>query len=346
MDQVAGITLGELADGRARGVRTAEVRTGGGLSATVALDRAMDLTRADFRGMALGWRSVAGDVHPAYFEAPGLGWLHTFTGGPLTTCGLMQVGAPCADGEEALGLHGRISALPAENVSVRAEWRGNEYVMSLSGEMVEGRLFGGCLRLRRTWTTHLGAKALRLRDEVTNVGPRATPHLILYHCNFGFPVLAPESRLLAPSLTVRPNTPDAEEGKHEYDRAAPPRRGYAEKVYEHALAARRGRTVVALVNPALALGVYLRYRVDRLPVFNQWKMLGEREYVMGLEPATNGVFGRASERRRGRLTTLRPGASRVYELEIGVLDGEAEIAAVRREIRALAGRRPVIEAAG
>lgn len=345
MNQVAGITLGELADGRARGVRTAEVRTGSGFSFTVLLDRAMDIGRADFRGKSLCWRSINTDAHPSYYEEPGLGWLRTFGGGLLTTCGLMTYGGPSTDAGEALGLHGRISATPAERISISEEWVGNDYVIGLSGEMTEGRLFGACLRLRRTIITALGYKFVTIRDEVTNVGPRASPLMLLYHCNLGFPALAPESRVLTPSLTVQPNTPDAEQGKRDFDKADGPTRGYAEKVYEHALASRRGRTAVALVNDALGFGVYERFRTDQLPVFNQWKMMGESEYVMGMEPGTNGVKGRATERKLRRLTLLRPGQTREFEIEIGVLDGPRDIAAIEKEIRAIRRARPKIGSA-
>jgi hypothetical protein len=335
MNQVAGITLGELADGRARGVRTADIRTGSGFSFTILLDRAMDIGRADFCGRPLCWRSVNTDVHPAFYEEPGLGWLRTFGGGLLTTCGLMSLGGPSTDAGQAFGLHGRISTTPAERISVSEEWIGNDYVMAISGETAEGVTFFPCLRKRRTIVTKLGANSLMIRDEVTNVGPRNSPLMILYHVNLGFPALAPESRVLAPSLTVHPNTPDAEIGKRDYAKAASPARGYAEKVYEHKLASIRGRTAVALVNDALGFGVYERFRTGQLPVFNQWKMMGESEYVMGMEPSTNGVFGRATERKRGRIVTLRPGQSREFELEIGVLDGPRDIAAIEKEIRAM-----------
>jgi len=346
-DQAGGITLGELSDGRARGVRIAEVRTGSGLNLTAVLDRAMDISRADYCGRSLCWRSAVGDTHPAYYEPEGLGWLRSFGGGLVTTCGLTYFGAPGEDQGEALGLHGRISTTPAERVAVLQEWRGNDYVMAISGEMFEGHLFGGCLRLRRTIRTFLGARSFQIHDEVTNVGPRPAPLMLLYHCNLGFPVLGPEARLLAPSLLVQPNTPFAEEGKRYYASAGPPTRGYVEKVYEHDLAARGGRTCAALVNDAIAggFGVYLRFRKDQLPVFTQWKMMGESEYVMGLEPGTNGVTGRANERKKGRLITLRPGQTRTFDLEIGVLEGAREIGALEREVRAISGgRRPLIGA--
>jgi len=345
MDQVAGVTLADLSDGRARGCRIAEVRTGSGFSFTVNLDRAMDIVRADFRGRSLCWRSVAGDVHPAYYEPEGLAWLRGFAGGLLTTCGLTHYGAPCEDRGEALGLHGRIGNTPAEKVSVSEGWKGNDYMISLSGEMREGYLFGACFRLRRTMTTSLNAKSVKICDEVTNIGPRPAPLMLLYHVNLGFPALGPEARLLAPSRTVKPNTPRAAEGMRNYTRAEEPQTGFDEQVYEHTLRSRRNRTTVALVNPTVGegFGVYERFRTDQLPVFTQWKMMGRSEYVMGLEPGTNGVTGRPDERRKKRLITLRPGRSRSFELELGVLDGAAEIRAILKEVRAITGgRRPQI----
>jgi hypothetical protein len=337
MSQLAGITFSELIDGRARGIRAAEFRTGSGFGFTVLLDRAMDIARADFCGKSLCWRSVSGDTHPAYYDPAGLGWLWGFGGGLVTTCGLASFGGPCEDAGDVLGLHGRVSNAPAERVSVIEEWRGDDYVLELSGQMVEARTFFGCLRLNRSITTKLGAKSLTIRDEVTNLGPRPAPQMILYHCNLGYPALSAESRVLAPSVVVVPNTAEAEKGKQDWSKAAPPTRGYAEKVYEHELAAKNNRTAVALVNEACdgGFGVYLRFRRDQLPVFTQWKMMGEQEYVMGLEPGTNGVKGRASERERGRLTMLPPGESRQYDLEIGVLSGCDEIAAMEKEIKAM-----------
>ncbi len=345
MDQVAGVTFAELSDGRARGCRIAEVRTGGGFNFTVNLDRAMDIVRADYCGRSLCWRSVAGDVHPAYYEPEGLAWLRSFPGGLLATCGLTHYGAPCEDRGEALGLHGRIGSIPAEKISVNEGWKGNSYVMSLSGEMREAHLFGACLRLRRTIATSLNAKSVKICDEVTNIGPRPAPLMLLYHVNLGFPVLGPEARLLAPSRTVKPVTPRAAEGMKNYTRAEEPQAGFDEQVYAHTLRSRRNRTTVALVNPAVGegFGVYERFRTDQLPAFTQWKMMGKSEYVMGMEPGTNTVTGRPGERREKRLVTLRPGRSRSFELELGVLDGAADIRAIKKEIRAISsGRRPQI----
>ena len=126
LSQLAGVRLGEWSEGTERGVRTADVRTGSGFEFTVLLDRGMDIGPALYRGLPLGWISPAGFSHPAYYDPVGLGWLRTFGGGLLTGCGLTYLGAPGVDEGEALGLHGRLSHLPARHVRVGEDWQGDE----------------------------------------------------------------------------------------------------------------------------------------------------------------------------------------------------------------------------
>lgn len=57
--QLAGIRLLELADGKARGMRVADVWTGSGFCFQVLLDRALDLGAAEHAGRPLAW------IHPA-----------------------------------------------------------------------------------------------------------------------------------------------------------------------------------------------------------------------------------------------------------------------------------------
>jgi hypothetical protein len=100
-----------------------------------------------------------------------------------------------------------------------------------------------------------------------------------------------------------------------------------------------GWTAAALANArkgAGALGLYVRYDSRTLPWFIEWKMMGEREYVVGMEPATNTVEGRAEERRNRRLRSIEPGETRDFHLEIGVLAGENDVRRFKREVAALA----------
>ena len=140
--QLGGLKPYTLSDGRAAGVRAVDFRTTQGLEFTVLLDRGMDISEARYKGMSLCWRSCVGDAAPGFHEPQGLEWLRTFFGGLLCTCGLAQVGSPATDDGEQLGLHGRISAVPAERVSFSEHWSGNSPVLQVDGLMREGRPLG------------------------------------------------------------------------------------------------------------------------------------------------------------------------------------------------------------
>src|SRR5258705_13654089 len=84
--------------------------------------------------------------------------LRSFFGGLLTTCGLTQVGQPCVDGDEQLGLHGRIGNTPAEDVWAHAEWQGEDYGLSAGGTMRETRVYGEDLPLSRRIRVRLGER--------------------------------------------------------------------------------------------------------------------------------------------------------------------------------------------
>ena len=339
MSQVAGIRRFELSDGREKGVAAAEVRTGTGLRFTVLLDRGMDISSAEWCGCSLSWRSATLDTSPYFFQPEGLEWLRGFFGGLLCTCGLTYCGAPCEDEGEELGLHGRVSNTPAENVVADERWVGSDYVMTLRGTVIEAGVFRDSLSLTREITAMLGENRLLIHDTVENIGFDPAPHMFLYHINLGFPLVDEGAELVSPTTVVTPRDPVAEDGKRDYAKIDPPTRGYAEKVYYHRLAsARGGQTLAGLVNPSLGcegLGVYLQYSTKEFPEFTEWKQMGQGTYTVGLEPANCRVEGRDKERGRGALTILRPGERREYHMEIGVLIHAQAIKEFRRRVRAL-----------
>ncbi|PJF45808.1 MAG: DUF4432 domain-containing protein, partial [Candidatus Thermofonsia Clade 3 bacterium] len=137
--QLARILSCELNDGRERGVRALVFQTASGFSFTVVPDRGMDIAYADYLGRSLCWVSPTGIVAPAFYEPEGWGWIRGFFGGLLTTCGLLNVGAPDVVNNEAQGAHGRISYLPATNVSYDTVWAGDDLFLLARGEMREVR---------------------------------------------------------------------------------------------------------------------------------------------------------------------------------------------------------------
>jgi galactose mutarotase-like enzyme len=333
MAQLAGIRLVDLADGRVRGMRAAEVFTGSGFRFQVLVDRGLDLGCAEHAGRPLAW------VHPALGspslrEPHGIGWLRTFGGGLVSTCGLDHIGPPDPEGE-GYGLHGRASHLPAENLRVRQEWRGDEYVLEIEGETRQARLFGENLRLERRVSTRLAATSLVLEDRVTNEGFRPAPLAVLYHCNFGFPAVSPDSELLVRDLSVRPRDEAASAGLADHRRFGPPQKGFVEQVFFHEpWTDAGGFASAAIVNRALGFGAFARWRAAELPVLAHWKMTGEGEYVCGLEPSTHAMTqARREQRENGSLRDLAPGESVSFRLEIGALPDADAIAAFEEGVR-------------
>ena len=109
-------------------------------------------------------------------------------------------------------------------------WRGDEYEMWVRGRMRETVVFGENLSLTRRISTSLGSSKLLIRDVVVNEGFQKTPHMMLYHCNFGFPLLAEGSELIAPDKNVTARDATAGPGLANHARYEAPIDGYQEQV--------------------------------------------------------------------------------------------------------------------
>ena len=95
--QIGGTRHYVLSDGWGKGLRAIDINSGNGLHYTIMPDRGMDISLASFKGNNLVFLTPNGETHPSFFEPEDLGWLRTFTGGLLTTCGL-TFDNPCAPG--------------------------------------------------------------------------------------------------------------------------------------------------------------------------------------------------------------------------------------------------------
>ncbi len=326
--QFGGIRPVILASGRGNGVRAFEVDTGGGLSFTVLTDRGLDITRATYNGMSLSWHSCSGPAHPSYYESQGLGWLRTFPGGLVTTCGLEYAGAPETDEGKEFGLHGRISHLPAEELGHWSVWRGDDLHFFIRGTITEGVIFGYRFRMTRTIHIMLGSNVIDINDEVVNTGATAHPHMMLYHINFGHPLLSADTRVIVPVNSITPRDEHAATGLIDVHKFDEPTAGYRERCFYHDILTDSSNIArIVLLNSMLRDGMaaYVEYDKTTLPCFTEWKQMGFGDYVVGLEPSNCRVEGRSVDRAAGRLVTLEPGDSREYSVKIGVLSGDAEI---------------------
>jgi hypothetical protein len=322
LEQVAGIEPFVFDDGPSRGVRAFRFRTGSGLSFDVLPDRGMDLGFAEQGGTSLAWLSPNGIVAPAFHESRGEGWLNSFPGGLLVTCGLRNVGPPGERGGEEFGLHGRASHIPASRVSYDAFWDEDGCVLVASGQIRESSVFGPNLVLRRRIMARVGESRIKIEDQIENEGFDPEPLMVLYHINLGWPLLAETSRLVGPGRSAEspePRDEEARTGLDAWDRFAPPTPNFKERVFYHRpTVGTDNRAQARLENPELGLSFSVKFRPEELPEFVQWTMTSEGTYVLGLEPATCRVEGPAAEEAAGRVIRLQPGETRRHSLELEV----------------------------
>ncbi len=320
--QVASVREVRLGDGNEDGVRALDVRVTGGLATLVLLDRGMDLGPTWVAGQQVSWQSPTGIVHPAHFDETN--WLRSFHGGLLTTCGLQNVGPACVDQGVAHGIHGRISNIPARNVTHRVVTGGGRWVVEVTGEVRETDVYGADLVLRRRLRFPMGEPVVGIHDEVENLGFEPAGLMLLYHINAGYPVVSDGSMLLAPDGEVVPRDEPSATLLADHARFHAPRDGFQQLVYEHRLrqAPREGFASIGVVNPRFeptgGIGLVVRWRPDQLPRLWRWRMLGPGMYLTGLEPATSGILGRAEERAAGALLMLGPGERRSFDVDIQV----------------------------
>lgn len=343
--QVAGVRLITLGDGNERGVRVLEFRTGTGFTFEVLVDRAMDIGHCELAGKAIGWESGVGFGGPWYGEYDALGWLRNWGGGLVTTCGLDHALFGAVDTAahyhypaketETFGLHGRVSNRPARLTGYGERWDGDKCTLWAEGEVLQASHFGEHLLLRRRIEAEVGESRFRMHDVVENVGWDPTPHMYLYHVNIGYPVLDGGAELLVPTRSVTPRGDYSSDG---YRRMQGPAPAFVEQAFEHdVIAEADGSVPVGILNRAAGIGAYEVFNVRQLPIHFIWRMLGEGSYVVGIEPSTNHTAGRMDAKQRGELIVLQPGESRTYDLELGALDGAAELDAFAARVAALGG---------
>jgi galactose mutarotase-like enzyme len=305
-------------NGPGRGVRVVEIDNGTGLRLEVLVDRGLDLGSCTFRGVPVTFATPSGVTHPAYYDPRGANWLRTWGGGLLTGAGMRNVGHPQKGDQtdDPQGLHGRLSHIPATLTGVHSAWEKERFVTTVSGTVRESSFFGDNLRLERTIRVESVANSVEVTDMITNDGPRETPFMMLYHCNFGYPVLDDDAQVVCNSDTVDPRDDEAAAHMDDWTEMDTPTDGYQERCYFPDVRAENGRSRIALDNPKMSFIPVVEWRKRELPHITVWKTLGTKEYALGLEPANCHPDGRRNERDRGTLVTLNPGESREHSVKI------------------------------
>ena len=298
--QLCGIEEVRLVGGKGDGMRLLQLRNAAGLEMTISADRCGDISRLIFKGDNYGYFSANGYVAPAYYDEPGAGFLKSFTAGFLTTCGLTAVGAPHNDEGEDLPLHGTIGNTPCE----RIWWTEDEENFYIHAEINDSGIFARKLHMSRKITVSKTEGKFSIEDTVENRGDAVSPVMILYHMNMGYPLLSEKSEVVIPSEKVTPRNDHAAEDLDTWHKMLPPTPNFEEQCYFHSFS---DKGFASIYNPDIRKGLEIRYDAKNLGYFTEWKMMGYRDYVLGLEPGNCHPDGRAIMRKDGTLQFLQPG---------------------------------------
>jgi hypothetical protein len=162
---------------------------------------------------------------------------------------------------------------------------------------------------------------IRITDKVTNFGFQASPYTILYHMNLGYPLLCENSQLIIDPVQTQPRDETAISGLNEFKQFIKPQAGYQEQVFYHTMKGNaKGETDVTLQNKKLGIALTIKFNISQLPYLTQWKMMGQGEYVLGLEPCNVPGKNRKVLRDENILPFLQSGESKTNLIEVIVTD--------------------------
>ena len=341
-----------LQGGKQEGVEIIEVDNGR-LRFRVIPTRGMGILDVNLGDVRLGWDSPIKEVvHPKFINLEsrgGLGWIEGFNEW-MARCGLEYAGHPGKDefvtntgakGQMDLTLHGKISNIPASVVIVTVD-RQAPYTIRVRGRVDERVFFGPKLELWTEISTVPGSNTFTISDTLTNRGSEPQEFMLIYHANYGSPLLEKGARLVAAAERVAPFNDHAAKAVKTWDTYAAPKSGFVEEVFQiFPFADRTGSTTIQLQNAQANRGVSMNWLLEDLPYLTQWKNTVAKSdgYVTGLEPGTSFPHNRKWERAKGRVSKLAPGQSRSFAITFGIQTTQAEVAEVAQSIRALQGNR-------
>ncbi len=266
-----------LTDGKEAGLRVIEM-AGGDIRMLLNESKALDIMQIWYEGQNMSFVSKNG------FTAREIDFLERFEGGMLYTCGLDSMG-----GREGFVLHGTHHNTPAKVISMIED----DDKLEVTALIEESALFGKNLMMKRVITLYPAENRVHLDDTLINRGTKVEDYCLLYHTNFGYPMLD-EGAEIALNCTKSEGT-----GDHAKANAAKqfvfeaPIVNDAERCYYIDMV--EGKA--ALINRKLGKKATVSYSKDTLPTFVQWNSPVAGDYALGLDPGTSRL-GNAVEFRQ------------------------------------------------
>ena len=321
----------------------------GVMEITLVPTRGMGIYQVTSGDLRLGWDSPVKEiVNPANIDLEsrnGLGWLDGFNE-MMVRCGYEWTGHPGVDDNgQLLSLHGRAQNTPASTVKVIIDEQA-PYTIHVRGQVAE-RTFKKTNLV--TWTelsVAPGSNRFELHDELTNFADYEDEYQIIYHSNFGTPLLEEGAVFTAAATEISPFNDYAKAGLKDWQTYLAPTKGYDEMVFNlKPKADADGNTLAVLHNKSGEMGVAVGYNIKQLPVLTLWKNTDTKQqgYVTGIEPGTSYAYNTKYQRPLGLVPKIQPGETKHFDLSYTVLRNASETAAAVAEVAHLQGAEPVRE---
>ncbi|MDO4275714.1 MAG: aldose 1-epimerase family protein [Eubacteriales bacterium] len=312
----------ELLDGAGSTVRAVHMYTGSGLDFWVYPGRGLDIGEASYNGAPVSYVTKNGVKNPAQLWAGD--FERNFFAGLLTTCGLDNAGGACEVDGDFFPTHGRLNLTPAQSYTIKKYWEEEKYFVECSGQVRLSALFGENLVLRRRIRIQAGVSKIFLKDEIVNEGYVKAGYMLLYHCNFGYPVVSDDSVVVTNHRRIEYLDEQSEKLGRDGKELSAPVPGQPQSAFTR-WEPKEGRVKAAVINTKLRLGAAVECDGRELDRFCEWMSLASNDYAVGLEPGKNGPDGRKKALEDGTVIWLGAQQTHTAELEFKILaDDQAE----------------------
>lgn len=335
-----------LHGGKQEGSKVLILTSQNGLTIALSPSRGMDLLHVNGHGVRLGWDSPVQEVvNPAYMNLEsrnGTGWLEGFNE-MMVRCGFEWTGHPVNKDGVLYTLHGKAGNTPASKVEVTVDDRA-PHEIRIRGLLKEATFKKAKLE---TWTELRyvpGSDSFTVDDVLTNQADYPHDYQIIYHSNFGTPILEKEARFIAPLKSVSPFNDYAKKGLKGWDSYGAPTKDFDEMVFNLVPKAdASGKTVAALINSKGDKGASIEFDTRQLPLLTLWKNTDtlKQGYVTGIEPGTNYAYPVTIEKQQGRVKQLQPGQSTGFTLTYTLLKDAGAVQEVEQRVRRIQGNEAV-----
>jgi len=331
-----------LHGGKQEGSKVLTITSKNGLTISLSPTRGMDLLKVTGHGVRLGWDSPVKEVvNPANINLEsrnGLGWLEGFNE-MMVRCGFEWTGHPVTKDGVIYTLHGKAGNTPASKVEVIVDDKA-PHEIRIRGLLKETTFKKANLE---TWTELRyvpGSDAFTVHDVLTNQADYPHDYQIIYHSNFGTPILEKDARFIAPLKSVSPFNDYAKKGLDGWNVYGAPTKDFDEMVFNLTPKAdSNGKTVAAVINSKGDKGASIEFDTHQLPLLTMWKNTDtlKQGYVTGIEPGTNYAYPVTIEKEQGRVKQLQAGQSTEFTLTYTLLKDASAVQKVEQRVKQIQG---------